>query len=108
MCALSVVEKFFNAWRSTGKVEWKFFSNDFVFVGPSAKVNAEAWLRNSDEELPMEDIVVNETISMGDSVVLLFEGVDPIALLKYRTAWFFMVKEGKIFRITEVRQIIQA
>ena len=101
-----VVLQFFDSWRLTGKVNRMYFSEDFVFHGPSPIVDADAWLSSSDVELPMENVAVLQLVSTEASVALLFEGVDPVTLLTYRVAWFFSVDEGKISRLSEVSQSI--
>lgn len=70
-------------------------------------IDATAWSMNSDEELPMENVVVLEEITTAALTIILFEGLDPVTLLTYRTAWFFTIEKEKISRLTEVRQNIQ-
>jgi hypothetical protein len=103
----SVVMDFYSSWGATGKVDRKFFTEDFVFLGPSSKIDADAWLLNSDEELPMEKLVLIDAVETETGAALSFEYIDPVTLLTYRTAWFARISSGKISRLIEVRQSIQ-
>ncbi|QWP78944.1 hypothetical protein J5226_11380 [Lysobacter sp. K5869] len=101
----NVALDFFEYWKTTGMVDSKFFSEDFVYIGSAKRVDSETWMANSDVELPIENAVILETIVSGASTIILFDGVEPITMLNYRTAWFFLIREEKIARLTEVRAI---
>jgi len=103
----NVAIDFFNSWKPSGMVDSEFFSEDFTYIGPSPMIDATTWSMNSDEELPMENVVVLEEITTAALTIILFEGLDPVTLLTYRTAWFFTIEKEKISRLTEVRQNIQ-
>lgn len=107
MTSTNVAIDFFNSWKLSGIVDGKFFSENFTYIGPSPTIDATAWSMNSDEELPMENVVVLEEITIAGLTIILFEGLDPVTLLTYRTAWFFTIEEEKISCLTEVRQSIQ-
>lgn len=98
---------FFDSWKLSGMVDSGFFSEDFTHIGPSPMIDATAWSMNSDEELPMENVVVLEEIKTAALTIILFEGLDPVTLSTYRTVWFFTIEKEKISRLTEVRQNIQ-
>lgn len=103
----NVAIDFFNSWKLSGMVDSEFFSEDFTYTGPSPMIDATAWSMNSDEELPMKNVVVLEEITTAALTIILFEGLDPVTLLTYRTAWFFTIEKQKISRLTDVRQNIQ-
>lgn len=105
MNSRNVALDFFEDWKRTGMVDSKFFSEEFVFIGSSAKVDAATWMANSDVELPIENAAVLNVIVSGATTVVLFDGIDPITSLNYRTAWFFLVREEKISSLTEVRAV---
>lgn len=107
MSSQNVIMDFYSSWGESGKVDRKFFTEDFVFLGPSPRIDAEAWLLNSDEELPMEKLVLIDAVETETGAALSFEYVDPVTLLTYRTAWFARINSGKISRLIEVRQSIQ-
>ncbi|QWP78942.1 hypothetical protein J5226_11370 [Lysobacter sp. K5869] len=102
----NVALEFFENWLATGMVDSRFFSEDFVYIGGSAIVDAAAWMMNSEVELPMESPVVINTVVDAASTVILFEGIDPVTLLTYRIAWFFQIRERKISRLTDVQQMV--
>lgn len=108
MTTNSIALDFFNTWSLTGVVDRKFFTDDFIFEGPSHRVDSEMWLMNAEDEIPMENLTVLGSIFTETNAVLLFEGVDPVTALTFRTAWYFCLREGKICLITEVRQNIQS
>jgi len=87
-------------------IERGFFSDDFVFIGASPLVDAEEWLKNPGDANSMGNILLVDEFATETRAVLLFEEIDEISLLTYRTAWFFLTKNGKITRLTEVRQSI--
>lgn len=102
----NVALEFFDHWLATGMVDSRFFSEDFVYIGGSAIVDAATWMMNSEVELPLESPVIIDTIVSTASTVTLFEGIDPVTWLTYRIAWFFQIREKKISRLTDVQQMI--
>jgi hypothetical protein len=104
MSSQELVLQFFESWKSTGSIDRAFFSDDFVFQGPSPRDDTEVWLSNSDMELPWDGVKILKLVSTDSNTALLFEGIDPVTLLNYRICWIFSVNSGKITEVFEVAQ----
>jgi hypothetical protein len=53
-----------------------------------------------------ENIEILDAFGNGEKAALVFEGIDPVTLLKHRSSWVISIVDGKVHRILAIDSIM--
>lgn len=102
----TLLDELFAWWRTSGKGRDPsgFLAPGFLYDGLGQ--DAELWIWLVKQGLDWQELLVIDRVVHGDQGVLVFEGIDPVTLLRHRVAWRIEVSAGRIIRLVDTSEIV--